>query len=171
MNARSLLKYLWASPCSAIGLALAAVPCLLGASARVHSGVLEVAFSDPSHGLARWLLKLPFAGITLGHVVLAATHQLQEALRAHERAHVAQYETWGPVFLIAYPLSTLVQVLLGRRGHADNHFEVQARATQSACASASWWNAAPGPGEAPTTDPGARAPGAINAEDRTARPV
>jgi hypothetical protein len=32
------------------------------------------------------------------------------------------------VFLIAYPLSSLVQVLRGRRGHADNHFEVQARA-------------------------------------------
>lgn len=95
MNSRSLLKYLWASPCSAIGLVLAGVPCLLGASGRVRSGVLEVAFADPSHALARWLLRLPYAGITFGHVVLAPTHQLQEALRAHERAHVAQYETWG----------------------------------------------------------------------------
>jgi len=111
-----------------IGLVLAAVPCLFGARGRVRSGVLEVAFSDPSHALARGLLRLPYAGITFGHVVLAPTHQLQEALRAHERAHVAQYETWGPVFLIAYPLSSLVQVLRGRRGHADNHFEVQARA-------------------------------------------
>ena len=111
-----------------IGLVLAAVPCLLGARGRVRSGVLEVAFSDPSHALARGLLRLPYAGITFGHVVLAPTHQLQEALRAHERAHVAQYETWGPVFLIAYPLSSLMQALRGRRGHADNHFEVQARA-------------------------------------------
>jgi hypothetical protein len=171
MNPLCLLKYLWASPCSAIGLVLAGVPCLLGASGRVHSGVLEVAFADSDHVLARWLLKLPYAGITFGHVVLAPTHQLQDALRAHERAHVAQYETWGPVFLIAYPLSSLVQVLLGRHGHAHNHFEVQARVTQSAWASASLWNAAPGSGEAPSSDAGARASGAIDAEDPAARPM
>lgn len=128
MTPRSLLKYLWASPCTAIGLVLAGVPCLLGASARLHRGVVEIAFSDPGHALARWLLRLPFAGITFGHVVLAPTHRLQDELRAHERAHVAQYERWGPLFLIAYALSSLVQVLRGRRGHADNHFEVQARA-------------------------------------------
>jgi len=160
MNSRRLLRYLWASPCSAIGLVLAGVPCLLGASGRVRSGVLEVAFADPSHTLARWLLRLPYAGITFGHVVLAPTHQLQEAVRAHERAHerahVAQYETWGPVFLIAYPLSGLVQVLLGRRAHADNHFEVQARAVQSAwCAQSSCNQAA----------------GMADIEDRAARPV
>jgi len=150
MNRPALLKYLWASPCSAIGLVLAGVACLLGASGRVHSGVLEVAFTDSNHALARWLLKLPYAGITFGHVVLVPTHQLQEALRAHERAHVAQYETWGPVFLIAYPMSSLVQVLLGRRGHADNHFEVQARAMQRVFARGSSRNEDPAAGEAPT---------------------
>jgi hypothetical protein len=170
MNARSFVKYLWASPCSAIGLVLAGVACLLGASGRVHSGVLEVAFTDPNHVLARGLLKLPYVGITFGHVVLAVTHELQDALRAHERAHVAQYESWGPVFLIAYPSSSLVQVLRGRRGYADNHFEVQARASQGACVSASLGKAA-GSREAPTTDPGARAPGAVDAEDRVARPA
>jgi hypothetical protein len=171
MNPTSLLKYLWASPCSAVGLALAALPCLLGASGRVLGGVLEVAFTDSNHVLARWLLKLPYAGITFGHVVLAPTHQLQDELRAHERAHVAQYETWGPVFLIAYPLSSLVQVLRGRRGHADNHFEIQARATQCVWASASSWNAAAGSAQAPATDAEARGPGAIDAEDRAPHPV
>jgi hypothetical protein len=150
MNPRRLLKYLWASPCSAIGLFLAAVPCLLGASGRVRSGVLEVAFSEPNHALARWLLRLPYAGITFGHVVLAPTHQLQDVLRAHERAHVSQYEAWGPMFLIVYPLSSLVQVLLGRRGHTDNHFEVQARAMQSDWTSESSGNESPGSSEAPT---------------------
>jgi hypothetical protein len=150
MNPLGLLKYLWASPCSAIGLVLAGVPCLLGASGRVHRGVLEVAFTDSNHVLARWLLKLPYAGITFGHVVLAPTHQLQDALRAHERAHVAQYETWGPLFLIAYPSSSLVQVLRGRRGYADNHFEVQARALQRAFARGSSRNEKPAAGEAPT---------------------
>jgi hypothetical protein len=150
MNPRRLLKYLWASPCSAIGLVLAGLPCLLGASGRLRWGVLEVAFSDPNHALARWLLRLPYAGITFGHVVLAPTHRLQEALRAHERGHVAQYETWGPLFLIVYPLNSLVQVLLGRRAHADNHFEVQARARQRDWALGSSCNESPVSGEVPT---------------------
>jgi hypothetical protein len=171
MSPRRLLKYLWASPCSAIGLFLAGVPCLLGASGRLRSGVLEVAFSEPDHALARWLLRLPYAGITFGHVVLASTHELQDVLRAHERAHVAQYEAWGPMFLIVYPLSSLVQVLLGRRGHTDNHFEVQARAMQSAWASASLCTEAVGSGEASTTDPEARVPGALEGKYRAARPM
>ncbi len=137
MNARRFLKYLWASPCSALGLVLACGPCLLGATARIREGVVEVAFPGPGHALARRLLELPFAGITFGHVVLAATHPLQDALRVHERAHVAQYEMWGPLFLVAYPLSSLVVWFLGRRGYADNPFEIQARAMEQANASGS----------------------------------
>lgn len=174
MNSRRFLKYLWASPCSAIGLVLASVPCLLGASGRLRRGVLEVAFSEPNHALAQWLLRLPYAGITFGHVVLAPTHQLQDALRAHERAHVAQYEAWGPMFLIVYPLSSLVQVLRGRRGHADNHFEVQARAMQRACAAASSRNEASGSGgdtgsECEDEAPDGKGRSARDADGRAAR--
>jgi hypothetical protein len=129
-----LLKYLWASPCSAIGLALACGPCLLGATARARGGVVEIGFADSSHGVAQRLEKLPYAGITFGHVVLAPTHRLHDTLRAHERAHVAQYEAWGPMFLIAYPLSSLAQWCAGRRAYVDNAFEVQARAAEQAFA-------------------------------------
>jgi hypothetical protein len=165
------LKYLWASPCSAIGLVLAGVPCLFGASARLHSGVLEIAFADPRRALARMLLRLPFAGITFGHVVLAPTRELQDALRAHERAHVAQYEAWGPAFLIAYPLSSLVQVLCGRRAHADNHFEVQARARQGRWASPCSGNESVDPGAARATSPPASVHATVDGSARAARPV
>lgn len=60
------------------------------------------------------------------------------------------------MFLIAYPLSGLVQVLLGRRAHAGNHVEVQARAVQSAWSSQSSCN---------------QATGTVDIEDRAARPV
>lgn len=130
MRLRQILKYLWASPCSALGVLLALPFLLLGASARIRAGVLEVSFASPTQTLATALLKLPFAGITFGHVVLATTADLQDRLRPHERVHVAQYERWGPVFLLAYPLSSLVQMVRGACPYRDNHFELQARATE-----------------------------------------
>jgi hypothetical protein len=35
------------------------------------------------------------------------------------------------VFLLAYPLSSFVQLVQGRRPYFDNHFEVQARAVEA----------------------------------------
>lgn len=128
MGLRQTLKYIWASPCSALGVLVAAPLLILGASARIRAGVLEVSFASAAQPPAAALLKLPFAGITLGHVVLATTADLQDRLRPHERVHVAQYEAWGPAFLLAYPLSSLVQMFRGACPYRDNHFEVQARA-------------------------------------------
>ena len=68
-----------------------------------------------------------FSAITFGHVVLAASEQDQNHLRSHERAHVKQYERWGPLFLLAYPAESAMQLLRGRRPYLDNRFEVQAR--------------------------------------------
>jgi hypothetical protein len=125
-----LWAYVWAAPCTLLGLALAAIALPFGARWQWHSGVLEVALrpSPPKLGLkSRW----PFAAITLGHVVLACDPLQMQCLREHERAHVAQYERWGVVFLLAYPLSSLVQLVQGRRPYFDNHFEVQARAMEA----------------------------------------
>lgn len=53
-------------------------------------------------------------------------------LGAHERVHVAQYGRWGLFFLPAYGLSSLWQLIRGRRPYWDNHFEIEARARESA---------------------------------------
>ena len=47
-------------------------------------------------------------------------------LRRHEHVHVRQYERWGPLFIPAYLLSSLVQLLRGRNPYRENHFERQA---------------------------------------------
>lgn len=131
MNVQALVpqlaRYVWASPCTAIGLLAAGAMWAMGARCRVFSGVMEVNFTGALPGIAGVLLKSPFAAVTLGHVVLARSQADQDRLRRHERAHVAQYGRWGPVFLLAYPLSSMIQFLAGRRPYLDNHFEVQAR--------------------------------------------
>jgi len=123
----AVLKRVWAGPCSVLGLLLWLIAWPLGARARLVDGVLEVALSRSARGRHRWSSWLPFHAITLGHVVVGLDAQTLSHWRAHERVHVAQYERLGPIFLVAYPLSSVIQWLRGRPPYWSNHFEVQAR--------------------------------------------
>ena len=133
------VKYLWASPATALGALLGVAAGLLGARLRIHAGVLEVSLGPGRNrvagGLAARLAdaagRLPFSAITLGHVVLAVSQTAQEMLRSHERAHVAQFERWGALLLLAYPAESLLQYLLGRDAYLDNRFEVAARKAET----------------------------------------
>jgi len=130
MRLATALKLLWAAPCTALGVLPTLALCAAGATVRREAGVLEVGFDDPRHPVARALGRLPFSGITLGHLVLAPTHAGHRPIRVHERAHVAQCETWGPLFVPLYAASSAWQLLRGRRPYFDNHFERQARAAE-----------------------------------------
>lgn len=117
-----LLRYAWAAPCTAVGLFGGLVMLVTGGSARTHSGVIEFALPVFVDQPPRW-----FGAITFGHVVLGRSQQSLDRLRAHELQHVRQYERWGPVFFLAYPVSSLYQLLRGRNPYWHNHFEVQCR--------------------------------------------
>ena len=118
--------YAWASPNSALGLIAGLLVLLLGGRARVVSGTAEF------HGgvLGRFVASHPgslrLSAVTLGHVILGVSAPRLDALRAHERVHVRQYERWGPFFLPAYALSSLRQLAHGRHWYRDNAFERQA---------------------------------------------
>ncbi|MGZ3238873.1 MAG: signal peptide prediction [Burkholderiaceae bacterium] len=122
-----IVKLIWASPCTLVGLICAAIVLLFGGRATRSAGTLEVAFREsqaPRSVLVRWL---PFRAITLGHVIIAITRQELERLRAHERVHVHQYEHWGIAFFVAYAASSAWQLISGRNPYWDNYFEVEAR--------------------------------------------
>ena len=121
-----VVRYMWAAPTTAIGL-LVLLAGLWRAQARVVEGVLE------AHGpMLAWLLvhltRLPggAAALTLGHVVIARDRRSLEETRAHERVHVRQCETWGPLFVPAYLTASLWAVWRGRNFYFDNRFEVEA---------------------------------------------
>ena len=128
MSPTIAFKYIWASPASAIGVFAACFASLVGAEIKSVAGVLEVSLAPRGTLLCKAVVCLPFAAITFGHIVIARSAQEQAALRQHERVHVAQYELWGPIFLVAYPLESLFQLLSGRHPYQDNRFEVAARA-------------------------------------------
>lgn len=115
----------WALPCTLTGLLLVSPAFLFGARARVVEGVIEVA--NPLYEGRTEFNWWPFTAITFGHLIVARRFSDLDLLRAHEHAHVRQYERWGIVFFLAYPLASLWQLLRGRRPYFDNWFEVHAR--------------------------------------------
>lgn len=121
------LKFLWAAPCSVVGIVLAVVPMAFGGKARWSAGALEVTWRDTLASCGRLAGRLPFRGIVFGHVILAVTDEDLRAIGPHERVHVAQYERWGPLFFLVYAASSLWQLINGRNPYWHNHFEVQAR--------------------------------------------
>ena len=128
---KRLLRYLWASPNTALGLLLVPVAWLSGGTVRRVQGVVEV------QGRAvAWLLQhgVPLAGgaaaLTLGHVVLGRDVGTLDRCRAHEHVHVRQYERWGPLFIPAYLGASLLAAARGRHPYFDNAFEREAFATE-----------------------------------------
>jgi hypothetical protein len=117
------LKYVWASPATAIGLVIGSIGVMSGGKAQGLAGVLEV------HGgaVTRWLVLCGASAMTLGHVVLGRTAYDLEWTRDHERVHVKQYERWGPLFLPLYFGWAGYLYLAGKHCYLDIPFEVEAR--------------------------------------------
>lgn len=120
--------YIWAAPNTLLGAAAGFVVLCLGGHVRLVHGAAEF------HGgvLGRLCTNLPagycFSALTLGHVILGTSRAALDAARRHEHVHVRQYERWGVFFLPAYGLSSLWQLLCGRRAYRDNFFEREAYA-------------------------------------------
>ena len=131
-SAVRLLRYLWAAPYTAVGVLLGVAAVLAGGQWRTHRGVLEVFGGRIGGAIARAPRSLGFSAMTLGHVILAVDRSALTQLRQHERVHVRQYERWGPLFVPAYLLSSLMQLLRGRNPYRENHFERQAYAAAPA---------------------------------------
>jgi len=123
----SLSRYIWALPNSVIGLLFWPSVFLSDGGVRVVDGVLEL------HGpFIAWVLRhcvLLRGGawaITFGHVVLGRDEETLSLTRTHERAHVRQYERWGPVFIPAYLAAALWGLMTGTGAYHGNYFEREA---------------------------------------------
>lgn len=121
------MRFLWAAPCSLVGLLLGVVLLAFGAHVRAIRGAIEFAFKPSTLECGRIARALPYRAVTFGHVILGVTADDLSASRAHEHVHVAQYERWGVLFFLAYPLASVWQLLRGRDAYWDNPFEVEAR--------------------------------------------
>jgi hypothetical protein len=126
----AVLRRLWALPYSVVGLAIAGLARLGGATISTRDGVVE-AWGGPLAQLSRIPLAGGIGALTIGHVVLATNERQMGWSRVHERAHVRQYETWGPLFVPAYLMASLVSRLRGGATYVDNRFEREAREAEA----------------------------------------
>ena len=121
-----LLKVLWASPYSLIGVLIGTLGLLTCGKGRLRDGALEF-YGGATKFLVR---KLPTGihtiGFTLGHVVLGQDDEGLRSAGPHERVHVRQFELWGPLMGPAYLLASTWLWLRGRDAYLDNPFEVEA---------------------------------------------
>lgn len=123
-----VLRIIWAFPATAIGLTLVALAVITGGAAQMAHGVVEA----QGGLLPRILRRLPLvkggaSALTLGHVVLATDRTTLDRTRRHERAHVRQYERWGPLLIPAYLVVGAWLLLRRRDAYFDNPFEQDAR--------------------------------------------
>lgn len=127
MSLLRLLRYVWALPNTLLGLLFVPVALASGGAVRRVDGVVEV------YGAAvSWLLRhaVPLRGgaaaLTLGHVVLGRDSTTLIRCRTHELVHVRQYEVWGPAFIPAYVIASLIAFIRGGDFYRDNLFEQEA---------------------------------------------
>ena len=120
-------KFIWAAPCSFVGVVFGTCVLLLGGKTRPSLGTLEFTFRESEAACGKLARSLAFRAITFGHVIIAVTEQELTRSRGHELVHVRQYERWGVLFFLAYPASSLWKLLMGRNAYWDNRFEIQAR--------------------------------------------
>lgn len=131
-----LLRYLWVLPVSFLGMLAVLLARGSGGVVQSVDGVLEAAGGWPAWMLQRGFpFSGPVAAMTLGHVVVGVSLEALVATRAHERAHVRQFERWGVLLLLLYPLAGGLAWLRGGNPYRDNVFEREARAAESASSS------------------------------------
>lgn len=123
---QQLVRILWASPYTLIGLLIGSVGLIFGGRVQLMGRAVE--FYD---GGTKWFIhRLPggqfILALTLGHVILGQTEAALAISRRHEMVHVKQYERWGPLMLPAYYLASLFVYLHGKRFYRDNPFEREA---------------------------------------------
>lgn len=124
---RQLFRYVWALPYTLVGLLFVPFVVLSGGRARVFRGVLEMDGPLPAFWLRHIVLVKDAAAITIGHVVLGRDATALSRTRAHERAHVRQFELWGPAFAPLYLLAGLWALLTREGAYRGNYFEQEAR--------------------------------------------
>jgi hypothetical protein len=117
--------YVWASPASLIGASVGVCGLLTGGGWQATRGVLEFHGGCIHWAFVRFPRVKP-AAMTLGHTILGRSIEALECTRDHEHVHVRQYERWGPFFLPAYLLCSVVIWFQGRDPYRDNPFEVEA---------------------------------------------
>lgn len=124
MRVPAVLRIAWALPVTLVGLLAAVLVRAGGGRVRRVEGVVEAG----GGAVGRWMRRhTRIDAITLGHVVVGSGEPELAYWRAHEHAHVRQYERWGAAMPLLYLASSAIEALRGRDAYRRNVFERRAR--------------------------------------------
>jgi len=122
-----LLRYIWALPNTLLGLIVLPLAVLTKGGVQVNGGVLEIYGGFVSFVLRHFIpIQGDVAALTLGHVILGCDKNALSASRLHERAHVRQYEVFGPFFLFVYLAAAIWAMIKGEGAYRGNYLEKKA---------------------------------------------
>lgn len=121
-----LLRYLWASPATLLGLFIGAMGLCTRGGIRRRGRIIEFWGGFVTYLLRRMPITGGAGAMTFGHVVLGRDPTSLDYSREHELVHVRQYERWGPLFIPAYLACSTVLWCRGRNAYYDNPFEREA---------------------------------------------
>lgn len=127
-RSRSVSVAAWSAPTTAVGW-LAISLSGRDVTRRRRDGVVLVTGPGVARLFDRLNARLRIGAMTLGGVILARDEATAAYHWQHELRHVAQARRWGPLFLPAYGLASLVSLATGQDGYLGNFFEVDARGT------------------------------------------
>ncbi|HUO06909.1 MAG TPA: hypothetical protein VM008_01130 [Phycisphaerae bacterium] len=121
------LRTIWTFPTTAVGLGVGILCLPIGARWQFHTGVIEIHGGGVAWLLENaMLLKGGAVAITFGDCVLGRTQAALDMTREHERVHVRQAHCWGPFFIPAYLLASVVAWWRGQNAYRGNAFEIEA---------------------------------------------
>lgn len=112
----TVIKYLWASPVIAVGLLAALVSLAFREPMQWSRGALVIRANGP---FGRWMWSRGWAGFTLGITIFLWAWE-DPSVEYHERIHVRQLLTWGPLMPLIYFYS------VARHGYRLSIFEKEA---------------------------------------------
>jgi hypothetical protein len=90
------LGFAWTLPNTVLGIVLGLLTFQIP---RLRDGLLL--FDQHARGLTWLMPRLGRPAMTIGFVILSS-QPVEGKLLAHERHHVRQYMTWGPLFIPVY---------------------------------------------------------------------
>lgn len=127
-----LLRVLWASPYSLLGVLIGGIGLCFGGHVRIRGREIEF-----DGGVTKWFVRrLPHGqftlAFTLGHALLGQTDSSLDVLCNHEAVHVTQFERWGPFMLPACFFCSTYMWGTGCWFYRDNPFEREAKRRR-------WW--------------------------------
>jgi len=101
-GAKRYIAFIWVLPITLLGFGVAMIIRLSGGQIIKHGSAWEATDGKASQML--WLFNpwINIDAITIGHIIIARDEEVAKRLRAHEHAHVRQYERWGVLFPFAY---------------------------------------------------------------------